>query len=113
MCWKEENEYRYVFKYLKTSKYFASNEGLLLKGIKPHHIFIGYRINKEYRERLITYCKKNDICLYEVKRNNKTKDNRGYYKRVIVSKRNKKDKEGNIYTTLLKWGIVNVKNSIH
>ena len=64
--WKEEKEYRFVFKYDKSKKYYEFKEGFNLKNIKPHHILIGYKMDKTDRKEIIEYCKNKKVCLYEV-----------------------------------------------
>ena len=100
--WKEEKEYRFVFEYKQSSKYYQQANGFLLNNIKPHHIFIGYKINKANKAKLIDYCKTNDIYLYEMKPNNRSKNCADYNKKTLVAKKSKLEKEGNIYPSIIK-----------
>lgn len=95
--WEKEKEYRFVFEYNKNKSFFYSDNGFLLKNIRPHHIFIGYKSIKANKTKLIDYCRNNNICLYEIKPNNRSINCSDYNKKVLVSK----EKEGSIFPSTI------------
>ena len=82
--WEDEREYRYVFDYDQNKPYYIYPNGFLLAGVKPHHIFIGYKMAKEDKEKLVEYCMTNRICLYEIKPNRQSPDTKDFNKKHLV-----------------------------
>jgi len=81
--WKGEKEYRFVFDYDKEKPYYSTENGFKLSNLKPSHIFIGYKMKKENKERIKAYCKDKNICLYQVSPNRTTPDRRLYNVKYI------------------------------
>lgn len=65
--WAAEKEYRYSL----SSKFLFNDtgekvKGKLLEGIIPYRIYIGYKMDKKSKERIMSYCKKKNVKLYVV-----------------------------------------------
>ena len=91
--WKQEKEYRFVFEN-PTKK-----DGFLLP-VKPHHIFIGYRMGKKKTEEIIEYCQKNNLYLYQIRPDHHSSDSSSYMKKILYGK--KSDQIGMDYEEKLK-----------
>ena len=96
--WKEEDEYRFVFEYDESKPYFYSPKGFLVSGLVPHHIFIGHKMKKENKEKMKEYCRKKNICLYQISPDRKTKNGKAFRKTTLVSKSG--DADNDMYSSV-------------
>ncbi len=76
--WQNESEYRFVFDYKGNG-----NNGFLLERMIPSHIFVGNRMSVENKNKVIEYCQKNVINLYEYRSNYNSKSCKQYIRKAL------------------------------
>lgn len=75
--WKGEKEWRAIYMADNIKRF---NDGCLVDIIKPVSITLGTKMEVQFRNLLLTYCKANDIKVYELQK----KDDTRSFKRTIV-----------------------------